>query len=154
MNKTSTTNIRKRTMPRICKTVIIFFFIGMLIGTLVGKLFNPIILPVLKTIYSETISALPSMDIPSDQIVLSSFSRNIKFVMLLFIFSMTDLWRYYCLVFSVYTGFSNGLLLYFNISLYDFAGIANYTCCIMPQDCLCPCIFVYNNEASQNKLLR
>lgn len=133
MNKTSTTNIRKRTMPRICKTVIIFFFIGMLIGTLVGKLFNPIILPVLKTIYSETISALPSMDIPSDQIVLSSFSRNIKFVMLLFIFSMTDLWRYYCLVFSVYTGFSNGLLLYFNISLYDFAGIANYTCCIMPQ---------------------
>ena len=83
MNKTSTTNIRKRTMPRICKTVIIFFFIGMLIGTLVGKLFNPIILPVLKTIYSETISALPSMDIPSDQIVLSSFSRNIKFVMLL-----------------------------------------------------------------------
>jgi hypothetical protein len=46
---------------------------------------------------------------------------------------MTDLWRYYCLVFSVYTGFSNGLLLYFNISLYDFAGIANYTCCIMPQ---------------------
>lgn len=107
MNKTSTTNIRKRTMPRICKTVIIFFFIGMLIGTLVGKLFNPIILPVLKTIYSETISALPSMDIPSDQIVLSSFSRNIKFVMLLFIFSMTDLWRYYCLVFSVYTGFSN-----------------------------------------------
>lgn len=105
MNKTSTTNIRKRTMPRICKTVIIFFFIGMLIGTLVGKLFNPIILPVLKTIYSETISALPSMDIPSDQIVLSSFSRNIKFVMLLFYFSMTDLWRYYCLVFRFIQAF-------------------------------------------------
>ena len=151
MNKTSTTNIRKGKMPRICKTVIIFFFIGMVIGTLVGKLFNPIILPVLKTIYSETISALPSLDIPSDQIVLSSFSRNIKFVMLLFIFSMTDLWRYYCLVFSVYTGFSNGLLLYFNISLYDFAGIANYTCCIMPQYLVFVPAFLFINCLDETK---
>lgn len=120
-------------MPRICKTVIIFFFIGMILGCFVGKLFNPILLPALKSIYSETLSSLPSLDIPSDKIVLSSFGRNIKFVLLLFIFSMTDLWRYYCLVFSVYTGFSNGLLLFFNVSIYKFAGIANYTCCIMPQ---------------------
>lgn len=120
-------------MPRICQTVIIFFFIGMLLGTLVGKLFYSAFLPELKSIYTETLSSIPSLDIPSDKIVLSSFNRNIKFVLLLFIFSMTDLWRYYCLVFSVYTGFSNGLLLFFNISIYKFAGIANYTCCIMPQ---------------------
>ncbi len=133
MKKTSSTNTRKGKMPRICKTVIIFFFIGMILGCFVGKLFNPILLPALKSIYSETLSSLPSLDIPSDKIVLSSFGRNIKFVLLLFIFSMTDLWRYYCLVFSVYTGFSNGLLLFFNVSIYKFAGIANYTCCIMPQ---------------------
>lgn len=133
MKKTSSANIRKGKMPRICKTVMIFFFIGMLLGCFVGKLFNPILLPALKSIYSETLSSLPSLDIPSDKIVISSFSRNIKFVLLLFIFSMTDLWRYYCLVFSIYTGFSNGLLLFFNVSIYKFAGIANYTCCIMPQ---------------------
>lgn len=133
MKKNSSINIRKSKMPRICQTVIIFFFIGMLLGTLVGKLFNSALLPELKSIYTETLSSIPSLDIPSDKIVLSSFYRNIKFVLLLFIFSMTDLWRYYCLVFSVYTGFSNGLLLFFNISIYKFAGIANYTCCIMPQ---------------------
>lgn len=133
MNKLSSNNIHTGRLPRICKTVIIFFFIGMALGILAGKFFSPLLLPALKTIYSETLSSLPSLDIPSDQIVFSSFSRNIKFVMLLFIFSMTDLWRYYCLVFSVYTGFSNGLLLFFNISIYKFAGIANYTCCIMPQ---------------------
>ncbi len=133
MKNKSSINIRKGKMPRICKTVIIFFFIGMLLGTLVGKLFYSALLPELKSIYTETLSSIPSLDIPSDKIVLSSFNRNIKFVLLLFIFSMTDLWRYYCLVFSVYTGFSNGLLLFFNISIYKFAGIANYTCCIMPQ---------------------
>lgn len=133
MKKNSSINIRKGKMPRICQTVIIFFFIGMLLGTLVGKLFNSALLPELKSIYTETLSSIPSLDIPSDKIVLSSFYRNIKFVLLLFIFSMTDLWRYYCLVFSVYTGFSNSLLLFFNISIYKFAGIANYTCCIMPQ---------------------
>ena len=133
MKKNSSINIRKGKMARICQTVIIFFFIGIMLGTLVGKLFNSALLPELKSIYTETLSSIPSLDIPSDKIVLSSFYRNIKFVLLLFIFSMTDLWRYYCLVFSVYTGFSNGLLLFFNISIYKFAGIANYTCCIMPQ---------------------
>lgn len=133
MKKNISKDIYSRKLPQICKTVIIFFFIGLLLGFIVGKLFNVILSPVLKSVYSETLDILPSLDIPSDKIVISSFSRNIKFVMLLFIFSMTDLWRYYCLVFSVYTGFSNGLLLFFNIAIYNFLGITTYLCCIMPQ---------------------
>lgn len=133
MKKHSPINVRKSKMPRICKTVIIFFFAGIILGVIVGNLLNPILLPTLKSLYDETLSLLPSLDIPSEKIVFSSFSRNIKFIMLLFIFSMTDLWRYYCLVFSVYTGFSNGLLLFFNISIYNFAGITTYIFCIFPQ---------------------
>ena len=137
-------------MPRICQTVIIFFFIGMLLGTLVGKLFNSALLPELKSIYTETLSSIPSLDIPSDKIVLSSFYRNIKFVLLLFIFSMTDLWRYFFCIHRVFKR-SFTFLQHFNLQicwncklhlLYNAA--VSYFCAF---------IFIYYNETSQNKLL-
>ena len=48
-------------------------------------------------------------------------------------FAITNIWNWYYGAFLLYIGFSNGLLLTFNIILYGMAGSIRYLCYLFPQ---------------------
>ncbi len=115
------------------KIIITLFIIGLLLGCLTGYLMKTSLYSPLIKIYNDIISRMKNLDIDKTDIFLLSIRRNIKYYLLLYIFSATNLWNIYYSSFMLYMGFSNGLLLSFNIILYGSSGCIRYLCYQFPQ---------------------
>ncbi len=131
-------SIQKKTgmhkkLPVSCKISLFFTIIGIIAGCITGHLLKENLYSPLITIYNETINNLPGLDIEKSDIFLLTLKRNIKLFILLYLFSLTNIWTYYYCAFSLYTGFTNGLLLAFNIILHGIPGIIRFFFFLCPQ---------------------
>lgn len=120
-------------LPSSCKITIFFAVIGIIIGCVAGNLLKQSLYSPLITIYNETLNNLPELDISKSDIFLLTIKRNLKLFVLLYLFALTNLWTYYYCAFALYTGFTNGLLLSFNIILHGMSGIIRFLFYLCPQ---------------------
>lgn len=120
-------------LPAPCKITLFFAIIGIITGCITGNLLKENLYSPLITIYNETINNIPGLDIDKSDIFLLAIKRNVKLFILLYLFSLTNLWTYYYCAFSLYTGFTNGLLLAFNIILHGINGSIRFLCYLFPQ---------------------
>lgn len=126
-------NPAHKKFPVVCKITLFFAVIGIITGCVTGNLLKESLYSPLITIYNETINNIPGLDIDKSDIFLLAVKRNIKLFIFLYLFSLTNLWTYYYCAFSLYTGFTNGLLLAFNIILHGIPGIVRFLCYLCPQ---------------------
>lgn len=122
-----------RKLPAVCKITLFFAIIGLIVGLITGNLLKESLYSPLITIYNETINNIPELDINRMDILLLALKRNLKLFVLLYLFALTNLWTYYYCAFALYTGFTNGLLLSFNIILNGISGIIQFLFYICPQ---------------------
>lgn len=109
------------------------FILGLIIGCFTGYLTKSAIYSSLITFYNDIIMRIKNVSINNSDIFLLALKRNIKYVLFLYIFSTTNLWNIYYNSFIIYTGFSHGLLLSFNIIMYGPLGFIKYLCYQFPQ---------------------
>lgn len=133
MTSVSTKSQTYKKLPTACKITLFFTVIGMVAGCITGNLLKESLYSPLITIYNETISNIPELDINKSDVLLLALKRNLKLFALLYIFAITNLWTYYYCAFALYTGFTNGLLLAFNIILHSFSGIVRFLFYLCPQ---------------------
>lgn len=115
------------------KLVLILFMCGFAIGIITGNIFHRELYAPLSSLYNELYDKLSLLEINNSDIFFSALKRNLKFFILLYIFSVTNLWPFYCCSFSLYTGLTNGLFFMFNIIMYKTAGIFKFICFLFPQ---------------------
>lgn len=120
-------------LPASCKIALLFAVIGIIIGCVTGNLLKENLYSPLITIYNETLNNIPELDISKADILLLAIKRNLKLFILLCLFALTNLWTYYYCAFALYTGFTNGLLLAFNIILHGLSGILHFLFYLCPQ---------------------
>ena len=115
-------SIQKKTgmhskLPVPCKITLFFAIIGIIAGCITGHLLKENLYSPLITIYNETITNLPGLDIEKSDIFLLALKRNIKLLVLLYLFSLTNIWTYYYCAFhfiqGLLMGFCLHLILYF-----------------------------------------
>lgn len=126
-------NSKHKKLPMPCKITLFFAITGIIAGFVSGHLLKENLYSPLITIYNETINNIPGLDIDKTDIFLLAAKRNLKLFVFLYLFSITNLWTYYYCAFSLYTGFTNGLLLSFNIILHGIPGILRFLCYLCPQ---------------------
>lgn len=115
------------------KLTIGLFLIGFLAGCLVANLLEDNLYAPALTLFQNTITNLPSLDINRNDVFLYSMKENIKFFLLLLFFALTNVWHLYYTGYTLYTGFSHGLLCAFCVLLYGPGGIIGYLCFLLPQ---------------------
>ncbi len=120
-------------LPSSCKITLFFAIIGITAGCITGNLLKENLYSPLITIYNETLNNIPELDISKSDILLLALKRNVKLFVLLYLFALTNLWTYYYCAFALYTGFTNGLLLAFNIILHGFPGLLRFLFYLCPQ---------------------
>lgn len=120
-------------LPAVCKVVLFFAVIGIITGCITGNLLKTSLYSPLLTIYNDITGRIAELDINKSDIFFLSLKQNIKLSALLYLFALTNLWQYYYCAFSLYTGFTNGLLLAFNIILHGIPGIIRFFCYLCPQ---------------------
>lgn len=88
-------------------------------------------------------------------IFLLSVKGQLKLFLLLWFFSVTNVWRYYFWSFCVYSGFCNGLLLAFCVLLSGAAGCWDFICFQLPQALLfipAYCLAIYHCNTLHRQL--
>lgn len=120
-------------LPASCKITLFFAVIGIIAGCITGNLLKESLYSPLIAIYNETINNIPELDINKMDILFLALKRNLKLFVLLYLFALTNLWTYYYCAFALYTGFTNGLLLSFNIILHGMSGIIRFLFYLCPQ---------------------
>lgn len=130
---------RKET-SRSCSPLLVviyaFFFIGMLAGGLTAHfLKTSLYAPVLR-LYQTLLSQLQSLEVDSSILFLLAAKKHLKYFLLLWFLSLTNIWKYYYRLFLVYAGFQNGLLLSFCLIMNGLTGIIGFLCFLLPQSLL------------------
>lgn len=120
-------------IPQTVKIIPAVFITGVIVGCITGYLMKSSLYSPLITIYNDILSRMNSLDINHSDIFFLSLRRNFKYFLLLYVFAITNLWSFYYSAFILYIGFSNGLLLAFNIILYGITGSVRYICYLFPQ---------------------
>lgn len=133
MEQKTKQRMNEKKIPGIVKIIIALFIAGMTIGILTGYFMKSSLYSPLITIYNDILSRLTSLDISRSEIFFLSLKRNLKYFVLIYMFAITNIWNWYYGAFLLYIGFSNGLLLTFNIILYGMAGSVRYLCYLFPQ---------------------
>lgn len=133
MKSATKNNSKYKKLPIPCKITLFSAIAGIIAGYVSGHLLKENLYSPLITIYNETINNIPGLDIDKSDIFLLAARKNLKLFIFLYLFSITNLWTYYYCAFSFYTGFTNGLLLSFNIILHGISGILRFLCYICPQ---------------------
>lgn len=133
MEQKTKQQMNEKKIPGIVKIIIALFIAGMAIGILTGYFMKSSLYSPLITIYKDILSRLTSLDISRSEIFFLSLKRNLKYFVLIYMFAITNIWNWYYGAFLLYIGFSNGLLLTFNIILYGMAGSIRYLCYLFPQ---------------------
>lgn len=115
------------------KLTISLFFVGFLAGCLAAGLFEDSLYAPALTLFQNTLKHISSLAISRNDVFLYSCKENMKCFLLLIFFSLTNVWRLYYAGFTLYTGFSHGLLCSFCVLLYGPGGIIGYFCFLFPQ---------------------
>ena len=115
------------------KFAIGLFLIGFLTGCFAANLLEDSIYAPALALFQNTTKNISTLAISRNDVFLYSFKENIKYFLLLVFFSLTNAWRLYFTGFTLYTGFSHGLLCTFCVLLYGPGGIIGYFCFFLPQ---------------------
>lgn len=113
--------------------ILIFFFCsGFILSCLAAHLLKTSLYAPILNIYQTMLSGLKSREIDSISLFLLAAGKHIKYLLLLWFFCFTNIWKYYYKLFIFYTGIQNGLLLSFCLIMNGAAGIPGYLCLILP----------------------
>ena len=133
------TKIRKKDVsflhkiPPVLYGTLALFFLGTTLGFLATHLLRDSLYAPLLSLYQTLKAQLDTVDADRYTIFLLSFRGQLKLFLLLWFFSLTNVWRYYLWGFSVYTGFCKGLLLSFCLLISGAGGILDFLCFQFPQ---------------------
>ncbi len=118
------------------------FALGFLAGYLGGNLLREHLYEPVLLLFQNTVNALPSLDINRNDVFFYCLKENLKLFLLLVFFALTNVWRFYYIGFTLYTGFTQGLFCSFCIILSGIAGILQYLCFLLPQMLLLAPVFI------------
>lgn len=135
---------RKRHLPiaAYVKLIIGLFLLGALAGCLCENLLKAYLYEPVLTLFQNTINNLPSLEISSKEIFFYSLKESLKLFLLLCFFALTNAWRLYSISFTLYTGFTHGLLLSFCLLVNKLNGILQYLCFLLPHTLLLIPVFL------------
>lgn len=118
------------------------FLAGFLTGYLGGHLLKEHLYEPVLILFENTISNLSTLDINGTDVFFYSLKENLKIFFLLFFFALTNVWRFYYIGFTLYTGFTQGLFCSFCVILSGTIGILQYLCFLLPQTLLLIPVFL------------
>ncbi|MDD7402318.1 MAG: stage II sporulation protein M [bacterium] len=127
----------------ISRLTIGLFFLGFLTGCVGTHFLQNTVYGSVTSLFRSTISQLPWLSISRNEIFLLSFKNNLSYFLILAFFSITNVWRFYYVVSTVYSGFTQGLLFSFCIMTYHIGGILQYFCFLLPQCLVLVPVFLY-----------
>lgn len=119
------------------------FFLGFLTGCFCTALLKKQLYEPVLTLFQSTVNSLPFLEIRCENVFLYSLFENLKLFLLLTFFSMTNVWKLYYTGFTLYTGFSQGLLFCFCLLLNSTLGILQYFCFLLPHALLLVPVYLY-----------
>ena len=112
--------------------ICIFFLAGLLLSCLIAHfLKNSLYAPVLNN-YQSLLTQLENTEINSGALLLLVCKKHLKYFLLLWFFSFTNIWNYYYRLFLSYLGFQSGLLLSFCLFMNGPLGIVGFLCFLLP----------------------
>lgn len=110
----------------------IFFFAGLVLSCVIAHFFKTTLYAPVLTFYQELLSQLSTTEIHSSSLLLLVCKKHLKYFLLLWFFSFTNIWKYYYRLFLAYLGFQNGLLLSFCLFMNGLAGVLGFLCFLLP----------------------
>lgn len=116
--------------------IYIFFFIGFLAGALTTHFFKTSLYAPVLGLYQTLLIQLQALEVDSSTLFLLAAKKHLKYILLLWFFSFTNIWKYYYRLFLIYSGFQNGLLFSFCLIMNGPFGIVGYLCFLLPQTIL------------------
>ena len=136
---------RKRHIPItvFSRLTIGLFFLGFLAGCFSTTLLKDQLYEPVLALFRSTVNNLPYLEIRHQNVFLYSLVENLKIFLLLVFFAMTNVWKLYYTGFTLYTGFSQGLLFSFCLLLSNTLGVLQYLCFLLPQTLLLVPVLLY-----------
>lgn len=113
-----------------------FFGAGFIISCLITNFLKTSLYAPILNIYQTTLSGLQTLEIDSVSLFLLAAGKHLKYLLLLWFFSFTNIWKYYYRLFTAYEGIQNGFLLSFCLIMNGTAGILGYLCLLLPHSLL------------------
>lgn len=114
----------------------ILAIIGMACACLFANLLKSSLFSSTCSVLKQTLKILAQSNISKQELCLHSFSCQMKFFLLLFFFSCTNVWGFFYRAFLFYIGFLQGVLLSCCLFLKGFSGILMYFAFLFPQGLL------------------
>lgn len=130
------------TIATYSKLTIGLFLLGALGGCLCTNLLKDYLYEPVLTLFQNTLTNLPSLKISSKEVFWYSLKDYLKCFLLLCFFALTNVWRIYSAGFTLYTGFTHGLLFSFCLFINHITGILQYLCFLLPHTLLLAPIFL------------
>ncbi len=109
-----------------------FFLTGMISACIISHIFKTSLYAPVLNFYQSMLSHLGTMEIDAGALLLLVCKKHLKYFLLLWFFSLTNIWNYYYRLFLAYIGFQNGLLLSFCLFMNGPLGILEYLCFLLP----------------------
>lgn len=109
-----------------------FFGAGMILACFVAHCFKTSLYAPVLNYYQSLLEQLEYTEIQSSTLLLLVYKKQLKYFLLLWFFSFTNIWKYYYRLFLSYTGFQNGLLLSFCLFMNGAFGIVGFLCFLLP----------------------
>lgn len=114
--------------------VIYFFFLsGLLAGAVLSHFLKTSLYAPVLGLYQTLLSQLQALEIDSCALFLLAARKHMKYFLLVWFFSFTNIWKYYYRIFLLYSGFQNGLLLTFCLLMNGASGVIGFLCFLLPQ---------------------
>lgn len=126
----------KKTLSDTTISVFIFFIAGMTAGCIAAYIFRNGIYSYIFHLYQSLLTQLQDSEVNKQDFFLLAARRNLKYLLLIWFFAFTNIWRYYYRLFSGYTGIQNGLLVSFCVQINGLWGITGFLCFLLPQTLL------------------
>lgn len=130
-------SINKKLSSPLTAILIFFFCSGLVLSCLAAHLLKTSLYAPILNIYQTMLSGLKSHEIDSVSLFLLAAGKHLKYLLLLWFFCFTNIWKYYYKLFIFYAGIQNGLLFSFCLIMNGVAGIFGYLCLILPH-----CLFL------------
>ena len=107
--------------------------LGLAVGCLFGFLCKESLYAPLLSFYQSLSSSLQSLELDKRALFLLALRKHLKYFLLLWFFSFTNIWRYFYRFVCVAFGLQQGLLLSFCILLHQVMGPLHYLSFLFPQ---------------------
>lgn len=116
---------------------------GMACACLFANLFKNSIFGAAADTLKKLTENLSQKGLSGAEVTLYSFTANSKYVLLLFFFSFTNVWKLYSRCFVFYIGFLQGILLSCCLFLKGFSGIFFYLALLVPHSLLLAPVYLF-----------